>query len=383
MLAPIGVYGIADQIKNPPPLLQAILDNRIDDAARLLEQGASATARYHKIVPYFVAAASLRPCDPRMLDLLIAHGANVNGVWITLPGRHGDSPFDAYISPLAAAASAGSDACVATLIRHGADPNIVSLEGVTPLGAAAGSMYCKPEMVDFLLKHGADPNLTPSLDDLPPKVVGHIMSGLGNLPGPRKRALAAKFRPTLKVPALDLAVAYARPACARALIMSGANVEAQGMEGTLLTDAVSIGRSPAITRMLLLAGADVHARNEQGETPLFMGAADFGSPDSPKIFSQYCVECASMLINAGAEVDAVDKTGNTPLVYAADGEDALPLVRLLVDAGADVNYRNPKTGMTPLRSAQSAHNAAVVSFLISRGATASSGGTEGKPAGTP
>lgn len=378
ILAPIGVYQSADQIKDPPPLLKAILEDRVDIATRLLKHGASATAVYRG-VPYFATAAGLRPCDPKMVNLLIAHGAEVNGVWVTLRARNHGPVLDTYVSPLAAAASAGQSACVATLMRHGADPNIVSLEGVTPLGAAAASSYCKPEMIDFMIKHGAHVNFTPSLSDLPPKVVGHILSHLGNMPESRKWTLASQLNPIVKAPPLDLAVAYDHLACARALVKNGADLDAHGMDGSLLMDAVSVGHSPEITKMLIHDGADLHARNKLGETALFMGADDFGSP---KIFRDYCLECARLLVQAGAEVDAVDNAGNTPLVYAAGGEDTLPLVKLLVDAGANVNYRNPKTDITPLSSAQSAHNAAVATYLIRHGANAPADAADGKPTGT-
>lgn len=367
ILPPIGAYHIADQIKDPPPLLKAILDDHVNDAARLLKQGASATAVYRDF-PYFATAASLQPCDPSMLDLLLAHGAKVDGVWVTFPGHHGDPPLDTYVDPLAAAASAGSEACVATLIRHGATPNIVDMQGITPLGGTAASMYCKPEMIDFLIKHGADPNFAPSLDDLPPKIVSDIVAGEINL--------------IARLPPLDLAVMYDHPACARALLKDGADPDAHTADGSLLMDAVGVGRSPAITRMLLHAGADVHVRNERGETAMFavlflQGAGPkFGGP-----YGHYCLECARMLIEAGADVDAVDNAGNTPLVYAARGEDALPMVKLLVNAGADVNYRNPKTGLTPLHTAQLAHNAAVADYLIRHGASAPADATDGSPAG--
>ena len=42
------------------------------------------------------------------------------------------------------------------LLQHGADPNVASPDGLTPLHGAA--LFNQPKMAEWLLEHGADPN---------------------------------------------------------------------------------------------------------------------------------------------------------------------------------------------------------------------------------
>ena len=88
--------------------------------------------------------------------------------------------------------------------------------------------------------------------------------------------------------------------------------------------------------------------------PLLMQAAAFGSPDAVR-----------MLIEAGADVNAKNSFDATALMWAAG--DAVK-ARLLVERGANVNARS-KLGRTPLLVA-AAHdgNAATVRLLLEKGA---------------
>lgn len=364
ILAPIGAFFTKDRFKNPPPLLRAILNDRPNTAKRLLEDGSPATARYKGVEPYIVIAAGLRPCNPEMLNLLIAHGADPNGKIINLP--RGNSAFFVHLVPLMAAASGGSRACVATLLGHGANPNGFDITGDTVLAAAAASKYCSPDLITLLAKSGADPNFVSDPDDLPKYVVQSELKKFGNIPKAKKYELLLASIMFARWPPLVMAAAYDHPACARTLIDSGADVNVAAAPGdyTSLMGAVDRGKSVAITVLLLQAGADVHARTEKGLTALFMVVGE-----NPKYaFPPYCLRCAELLIGAGADVNAVDDSGDTPLIFAAGAKDALPIMELLVSSGADVNYRNPKTGMTALLAARSAGNSKTVNYLKAKGA---------------
>lgn len=62
----------------------------------------------------------------------------------------------------AAAAGSGGEACVAELLRHGADPNLVGGKHGTALEAAC---YSPGNALGLLLENGADPNLTDGKHD--------------------------------------------------------------------------------------------------------------------------------------------------------------------------------------------------------------------------
>lgn len=77
---------------------------------------------------------------------------------------------------------------------------------------------------------------------------------------------------------------------------------------------------------------------------------------------------ALALIRAGARVNAPDRRRRTPLLVALHGRRD-EVARLLVYAGADVNSgRGPPGQASPLRVAVARENAAMVRFLLERGA---------------
>ncbi len=109
----------------------------------------------------------------------------------------------------------------------------------------------------------------------------------------------------------------------------------------------------------------LEARDSRGATPL-MYAAAFGSIDAIK-----------MLIEAGADVNAKNNFGATALLWCArDGEKA----RLLIEHGADVNARS-KQGRTPLMLASMREGGSdIVALLLSKGADVNAADTRGETA---
>ena len=81
-----------------------------------------------------------------------------------------------------------------------------------------------------------------------------------------------------------------------------------------------------------LGSGDVNAKDKRGTTPL-MYAAAYGSADAVKI-----------LIEAGADVNSKNAFDATALMWAVNDLDK---VRLLLTKGADVNARS-KMGRSPL-----------------------------------
>jgi ankyrin repeat protein len=113
------------------------------------------------------------------------------------------------------------------------------------------------------------------------------------------------------------------------------------------------------TLRTLLKTSDVNLKDQKETTPL-MYAAEFGSLDAMKI-----------LVDAGADVNAKNALAVSPLLWCAGD---LEKVRLLVSKGADVNARS-KQGQTPLLIAASQDGASeIVKLLLDKGADVSARG---------
>lgn len=116
----------------------------------------------------------------------------------------------------------------------------------------------------------------------------------------------------------------------------GMRMEAQGA-GSVLIYAAESG-NPEMVREILRYHPRLEARDREGKTAVFAaGEYRYGDKDGAR------VECVRLLADAGADINARDKEGNTPLheIYLTDVEEEL------LKLGADVNARN-KDGETPI-----------------------------------
>jgi len=89
------------------------------------------------------------------------------------------------------------------------------------------------------------------------------------------------------------------------------------------------------------------------------------------------------LIVKGASVNASWRYGETPLFFACD-RGFTPVVKVLLEHGAEVNVEDSFDGMTPVTRAADKDRVDIVKMLLARGANADSvlimGAEEGKPA---
>jgi ankyrin repeat protein len=117
---------------------------------------------------------------------------------------------------------------------------------------------------------------------------------------------------------------------------AGMTMELPGA-GSLLIYAAESG-NPAMVREILSFHPKLEARDSKGKTAIF-AASSYGANDAEGAR----VECVRLLAEAGADVNARDEDGNTPLheTFLTDVEEEL------IKLGADVNARN-NDGETPI-----------------------------------
>jgi hypothetical protein len=130
--------------------------------------------------------------------------------------------------------------------------------------------------------------------------------------------------------------------------------------------------STPLAALVLLVGCNTHAA-----VPTIADARGLGRDDAHGELHRFADACDTdglrkALQSPGvrgvpAEVDRLDRVGMTPLAVAAR-IGCLPAVISLAQAGADVDHVDPATGWTPLHYAASQRHAAVVDFLLGRGA---------------
>jgi hypothetical protein len=148
---------------------------------------------------------------------------------------------------------------------------------------------------------------------------------------------------------------------ARRLIDAGADVNAKDEteQSAYLIATSEVGDDPRLLELTLANGADVDAKDSYNGTGLIR-AAHRGYP-----------EIVERLIGAGIELDHVNRLGWTALLEAIilgdGGRDHVETVRLLVDAGVDVNLADGQ-GVSPLAHAERAGYDEIASILLSGGA---------------
>jgi ankyrin repeat protein len=180
----------------------------------------------------------------------------------------------------------------------------------------------------------------------------------------------------------------------RSLLERGADVHARDANGATSLVVAAYGNHVEVARELIEAGADVNAKDETEQSTYLIATSEVG--DDPRLLE--------LTLANGADVDAKDSYNGTGLIRAADrgyaqiverlletkiaidhvnrlGWTALleaiilgtgdqrhtDVVRLLVDAGADVNLADGQ-GVTPLAHARRRGFDAIATILERAGA---------------
>ena len=139
------------------------------------------------------------------------------------------------------------------------------------------------------------------------------------------------------------------------------HVNGRGFGGSTPLMYAALYGTPADVRSLMAAGANSNLANESGATALMWATDSF--------------EKVSLLVSHGADVNAKSDAVRTPLLIAAGRHGAAPVVKLLLDHGANPSAHSPGLGgdMTPLAEAAYSGDYEVLQMLIARGADLKAG----------
>ena len=275
--------------------------------------------------------AAIEKGDVEMVRLLVEGGADVNAA----EGFGGNTPLHEAVEQ-------GDAEMVKILVAAGADVNAEGYFNRTPLSLAAEEGAT--EIMQILLGSGSDAD-TPS-------------------GGEDKEAAST---PSIGSEALYTAIEKGDVEMVRLLVEAGADVNAaEGFGGdTPLHEAVEQGDAE-IVKILVAAGADVNAEGYFDRTPLSL-AAEEGATEIMQILLGSGPDADTPADGEDKEAASTPSIGSEALYTAIEKGD-VEMVRLLVEAGADVNASEGFGGDTPLHEAVEQGNAQIVKILVAAGA---------------
>ncbi|MEZ4668276.1 MAG: ankyrin repeat domain-containing protein [Anaerolineae bacterium] len=311
-------------------------------------------------------AARSRFAGVDILQLLVEHGANPNGVVSDLDG-----------TPLSIAAKSGNVDKVRYLLAAGADPHFRTSQGYTPLiNGTYSQAATRSQVVHLLLAAGADPNVVTSYGE---SAVGtalyfsdfetlHILLDagangerigwnaflqaivFGSVDDVQAELLRGadpndNLQPAMGITPWRMCLLVGDVARAEKLVEQGAAVSSEDLFAAVKKD------NPEMVRWLLGHGADANIQDGYQHSVLSK-AATWGAN-----------ACVKLLIEAGANVHAEDHVQSQPISDAATPE----IARLLVEAGADINFVSGQ-GYTLLKYAAESIKVEMVRALLEMGA---------------
>lgn len=279
-------------------------------------------------------------------------------------------------TPLIIAAHIGTPGAVKSLLELKADPNATNRAGVTALLRAAAD----PEKVALLLAHGANPNVRSSLGHTPLMLAARSPRATESVRLLLEHKADVNARSLFGATALMAACAAANLDVVRALVEAGAEVNGAPVpSGDLGPEAghdpiwgglrsplmwAALRNDPKIIAYLI----DHDARVNE--------VAGFGTALSQTGWG-HRTEAAKVLLERGANPALTEPfSGYTALHWAASAEDGeADLVKLLLDRGADPNAQGGQpvdaflgATLTPLDLASQRGRTRITEALLAGGA---------------
>jgi len=325
---------------------EAVWQNNVEKVKEMVAAKTDLEAVVEDCTPLYLACLK---GHTEVARVLIEGGANVDG----------DSP------PIFAAAGKGNLELVNLLLTHKANPAAFSTQhaGCCGLHIAAEKNYV--EVVEALLKAGVDVNIRSEKQKLTPLISAACCGSLEAVKALLKSSADIDAQSSTGNTALMLAIDRGKIDVALTLIEAGANLEIKGQKGwTALHNAASGGDKgyKEVAEGLIKHHASVDALSETLLTPLHEAAG------------KSLVDLVRLLVDAGADVNARDKFSNTPLRMCASNAQSFAnletfkqTVQILLDAGADINS-GTTINTTSLHSVVKWGNIDAVRFMIEHGA---------------
>lgn len=345
-----------------------------------------------------VTMSKLSEREKAVFELMLTEGASDAAVAARIGGFSQDGRFNPNArwpngghSLLMVAALKGMPQTAELLLQQGASVTARSADKWEQSVLFYAIQGPEPEpMVTLLLAHGADPNARRSRDK------GTVLMSVCQRPDAETRLALADLliaqgaRPDYEdangISAADLALEKGDRKLLEIFYRNyaqapGTTVETLAAASTMEKDRATYTNTPrphsqnpnrhrmelhlAVARRqlsevqrLIKDGADVHALNRKGNSPL-IEAAD-----------QLNLEMCGVLLAAGADPNqfSQNEMRGTALIYAAARMNSAPVVKLLLDRGAQPNVGMGEWGYTPLMLATALQEEQTVQLLLERGA---------------
>ncbi|UJR14534.1 hypothetical protein I4U23_001530 [Adineta vaga] len=372
-VAPFGNLADELNITGWTPLYAAMKSRKFDVVKLLLKRGADPNAVTKLGSTPFLLASEI--CDLDIIEACVEANADLD---FAPSGSDADNLNITGQTALFMATLKDRVDVVKFLIDKRAQVNVQNRYGVSPLLLCAESGNF--ELVQALVEAGADVNITPQGD----LAEENFLAGQTPLFGAAKKGHVEICQYLIKNNAdvnavtmtgatpLYTATEEGHLEVVELLIRHGADVN-RSPQGQVARDLHIENQTPlliacmrnheAIIRHLIESGANVNVTSERGSSP-FLAICQHNN-----------VELARLLIQHEARHDVEAKNlydGKINGLIVAAESGSFDILRLLVDAGLDVNYKiegkGETAGRTPLFCACAKGFQDIVEYLIDRGA---------------